>query len=322
MNMMHYSTGPQAVPARSGHDGTRTFWVFAPDDLYRGAASRDGSRSDPKLDPAQRGHAFTLMELLVLVAIFGIGALTLSPALARTRLNTRTVTCMNNMKQLAAGWTMYAGDNNDNLAINNVKSADWNGSHSWVSGWLDWSTSRDNTNTLRLVDDRFSSLGSYMAREAKIYRCPTDIYLSAAQRAMGWPNRVRSVAMNAAIGDGDKEIAVFPWLTFVAKKMGDLHTPSPRESWLFTDVHPGSIADAILFSNPGSTNGIGEFIQLPCSDHGGGCGMSYADGRAEIHKWKDSRTVRGVTFTAVTRIPIYSYSSDLAYIAAHTPRTH
>ncbi len=266
-----------------------------------------------------RKTAFTLIELLVVIAIIAILAALLLPALARAKSKAQAIQCMNNNKQLGLAWMMYAGDNNDFLAINSDKSGDWNGLHSWVSGWLTWDTSRDNTNTLRLTDDRFSCMGPYTARAAKIYWCPTDIYLSGDQRAVGWANRVRSVAMNAAIGDGEKSTD-FPWLKFVARKMGDLHIPGPSDSWLFTDEHPDSIDDAILYSNPGSTNGIGEFTELPSSDHGGSCGMGFADGHAEVHRWRDSRTVRPVTYTKVQRVSISSFSIDLAYIAAHTPR--
>jgi prepilin-type N-terminal cleavage/methylation domain-containing protein/prepilin-type processing-associated H-X9-DG protein len=266
-----------------------------------------------------RDTAFTLIELLVVIAIIAILAALLLPALARAKQKAQAVTCMNNNKQLGLAWMMYAGDNNDNLAINNDKSTAWNGAQSWISGWLDWTTARDNTNTLRLTDDRFSAMGPYTARAAKIYWCPTDIYLSSDQRAAGWANRVRSVAMDAAIGNGDKS-ADFPWLTFVARKMGDFQTPSPSECWLFTDEHADSIDDGILYSNPGSTNGIGEFTELPSSDHGGSCGMGFVDGHAEIHKWRDSRTTLPVTYTVVQRVSINSYSPDLAYIAAHTPR--
>lgn len=268
-----------------------------------------------------RRTAFTLIELLVVIAIIAILAALLLPALARAKSKAQAIQCMNNNKQLGLAWMMYAGDNNDVLVINSDKSADWRGTHSWVSGWLTWDTARDNTNTLRLTDDRFSSMGPYTARAAKIYWCPTDIYLSSPQRAAGWANRVRSVAMNAAIGDGTKTTE-FPWLKFHARKMGDLLIPGPSDSWLFTDEHPDSIDDAILYSNPGSTNGIGEFTELPSSDHGGSCGMGFADGHAEVHRWKDSRTVRPVTYTKVQRISIGTFSIDLAWIAAHTPRGH
>jgi prepilin-type processing-associated H-X9-DG protein len=127
--------------------------------------------------------------------------------------------------------------------------------------------------------------------------------------------------MNAAIGDGTKTTE-FPWLKFHARKMGDLLIPGPSDSWLFTDEHPDSIDDAILYSNPGSTNGVGQFTELPSSDHGGSCGIGFADGHAEVHRWRDPRTVRGVTYATVQRISIGTFSIDLAWIAAHTPRGH
>ena len=266
-----------------------------------------------------RKRAFTLIELLVVIAIIAILAALLLPALSKAKQKAQAVQCMNNNKQLGLAWMMYAGDNNDYLAINSDRSADWNGAHSWVSGWLTWGLDRDNTNTLRLTDDRFSSLGPYTARAAKIYWCPTSTYLHPDQRAAGWAHRVRSVAMNAAIGNGDKS-ADFPWLKFVARKMGDFLNPGPSDSWLFTDEHADSIDDAILYSNPGSTNGIGMFTELPSSDHGGACGMAFADGHAEIHRWKDPRTVVPVTYTRVQRVQMNSYNQDLAFIAARTPR--
>src|ERR1039458_7752584 len=36
------------------------------------------------------------------------------------------------------------------------------------------------------------------------------------------------------------------------------------------------------------TSGTGQFTELPANDHGGACGVGFADGHAEIHKWVDS----------------------------------
>jgi hypothetical protein len=46
-------TGPRAVPARSGHHGSRRFWYFEPLGMFLRAAGRDGSRSDPEFETAQ-----------------------------------------------------------------------------------------------------------------------------------------------------------------------------------------------------------------------------------------------------------------------------
>jgi prepilin-type N-terminal cleavage/methylation domain-containing protein/prepilin-type processing-associated H-X9-DG protein len=59
--------------------------------------------------------AFTLMELLVVVAIIGILAALLLPALSQSKARSRRTTCLNNLKQINLAFQLYAGDNNDAL---------------------------------------------------------------------------------------------------------------------------------------------------------------------------------------------------------------
>ena len=71
-----------------------------------------------KFDRKNQIRAFSLVELLVVIAVIAILAAILLPVLDKAKQRAQTADCLNNMKQLQASYRMYVDDNNDYLPPN------------------------------------------------------------------------------------------------------------------------------------------------------------------------------------------------------------
>ena len=64
-----------------------------------------------RMVPRQPEHAFTLIELLVVIGVIALLAVTLLPALAGTKIGTKNIQCLNNLRQLTSEALAYQSDN-------------------------------------------------------------------------------------------------------------------------------------------------------------------------------------------------------------------
>jgi prepilin-type processing-associated H-X9-DG protein len=270
--------------------------------------------------------AFTRTDLLAILAILGIVAVLLLPALARTHVNTQGTQCLDNLRQITAGWWMYANDSQGELFPNRgclPPNPDWEGSPAWVAGNMRGGpigapySGTDATNSDLLVDSRYSALAAYV-RNPALYKCPVDqsTWSTTASPGQRELPRVRSYSMSQAIGpqpngqlvDGSHVSGY--WLSFqnggapggypwrVYAKESDLVAPTPSQLFLLLDEHPNSIDDCSFAVQMPLNSMATYFFGVPAAYHNNGCNFSFADGHVEFHEWKRPQAIPAVVWAA------------------------
>jgi|SRR5665213_484319 len=256
----------------------------------------------PSASSKAGAKAFTLIELLTVIAIIAILAAILLPALARARERAQAVICLNNTKQLMLATSIYAGDNGDRLPYNlGMVGSQFRTDLNWVNNVMTWDLSSDNTNTATLTK---AGLGAFVSGNASVYHCPSDQALSSVQRAAGWTARIRSYSMNAMVGDAGN----FSTNGYNSNNPGykqffkTTQIPTPSEIFVFLDEHPDSINDGYFLNksphkhtytasaNTGTYNKA-QWTDLPASYHNGAAAFSFADGHVVLHRWTVASTV-------------------------------
>ena len=268
-----------------------------------------------------RSGGFAFSELLAIIVIMLLLGLVVLPAPAKAgRLNHSTL-CLFNKKALMVACGLYLDDNHQqfpgmlqgNMAQGGAGFS--SGFAPWALGWLDWTTSPDNTNANFLTNSKYSSLARYLGFSQMVFKCPADGYLSDSQKGKGWTERVRSIGGDGVIGQGNLDAGPFdPTFYKHVTKLGDLQFPSPSQCWMYADEHPDSINDPLIIPPLAD-----RFVDQLGNYHDGSCALVFVDGHTELYRWKTpqvrSLSVRfGPNFA-----PNGTNNFDINWVRSRTP---
>ncbi len=243
-----------------------------------------------------RREAFTLIELLVVIAIIAILMAILMPALKRAREQGQRAVCLNHLKTLTLGWSMYADDNDDRL-VNG--EAYWNptgapeapvpgaGPHAGERFWVGndcasgFGQGEQRPLEIQLAAIRAGALFPYCKAE-KVYRCPTGVRGEMRTYSTGYG--MNGCFDAAGTYSGNRGVRVGRTVLMVKRK-SEITVPAPAYRLVFLDegqISPDSYA--IHYTTA-------RWWDPPFVRHGDGTNVAFADGHSEYWKYRGKETL-------------------------------
>jgi len=218
-------------------------------------------------------RAFTLIELLMVIAIIAILAALLLPVLSQAKQRGLQTQCRGNLKQLQTGWLMYLSEHNDEMPPNVWDGAPGRDAGSAPGSWVVGNALRDTSPTNIQAGVQWPcnpSLG--------IYSCPADNSLAND----GKTPRLRSYSLLNYLG-ADPDIGSDIYVSRDKLKGSQLRQPAAVLAFVCEDAD--SINDGIFLVAPPPDD---SWRDMPGSRHARGCTFSFADGHVEYWKWKSN----------------------------------
>jgi prepilin-type N-terminal cleavage/methylation domain-containing protein/prepilin-type processing-associated H-X9-DG protein len=223
---------------------------------------------------SRHSDGFTLIELLVVIAIIAILAALLLPALTKAKAKAQGIQCMSNSRQFAVAWTIYANDYNNQLVLNpgdGANQGNWpvppNAPNAWVAG--DMQSPADAINTAKIQNELLFPF----VKSLGLFKCPGNQL-----------NMVRGISMNCYVGWTSRASQAGGTFQTCLKSSQIMH---PESVFVCIDEDQNTINDG-FFANVAVVP-LASAVKLndsPATYHGGSSGISFADGHAELHKWK------------------------------------
>ncbi|HTV39138.1 MAG TPA: prepilin-type N-terminal cleavage/methylation domain-containing protein [Candidatus Sulfotelmatobacter sp.] len=257
-----------------------------------------------KSDAQHLIRAFTLVELLVVIAIIAILAAILLPVLDKAEQRAQTASCLNNMKQLQLCFRMYVDDNNDYLPPNEaIKDLDI----SWVLG-----DAQTDITTANIQN----GLIFHYNQQVKIYVCPANTLMIPNGNG-GYVPQTRTCSVDFALGGYTPASlaaggpaqggGTFNGVTTLAK-FGQIQTSSAgaAQKIVFVDEAQNGVDDGCFGIFPVSAENDTWWNIAGCRHNGKkACTFTFADGHAEVWRWHGTAVIadNSLSYSEVWNVP-------------------
>ena len=253
----------------------------------------------------RRGKGFTLIELLVVIAIIAILAAMLLPALAKAKAKAKTLACVNNNRQVALAFMMYAGDNNDFLPPLNTGNyaAGLKPTDLWWFKILDngkYLTSSSVSNNIWRCPAVMAA--DISAQVTTYYQSPCEGYGPLENGKGDYSGGIIRYGLNT---DGKTPLG--------SRKVSQIRRPS--DIWLMGDVgvpkfqiedgqdripRGGYFTEITTFQPTIGGPWKNPPYKQPACRHFGRAALSFCDGRAENWTWADLRADKNDVFALIS----------------------
>ncbi len=249
--------------------------------------------------------AFTLVELLIVIAIIAILVGFLLPALATARQRALMATCLSNHKQLALAWGLYADDNQDILVnMNNFDNANVPGQTQ--RPWRYQPATTYYSNTLPVVPPKGAmnnqtyaiflmqecvkqgAFGPYL-KNANVIHCPGD---ARCRRPVGNGFAYGSVA--GVTGLNGQTWNDHPTQPEILTKKTQVIPPSDKLLFVEEndprDENRGAWVMDVRGAAANNWSGT-TILDSPAVFHVNSSSFSWADGHSSSRRWLDGATI-------------------------------